>query len=95
MSGKLSVELSDKLFVNRVISGGFENFSKILRAIERIGENLEKKEIMNLRFLNCFNILEHDSFLGTFHFKIRPHHKLSCPILCQFILCQVNQPMSG
>ena len=28
MPGKLSVELSDKLFVNRVISGGFENFSK-------------------------------------------------------------------
>ena len=41
MSGKFSVKLSDKLFVNRVISGGFEKFFEILRAIADWG-NLEK-----------------------------------------------------
>ena len=72
----------------RVVLKIFRNFTGDRK---RIGENLEKKEIMNLRFLNCFNILEHDSFLGTFHFKIRPHHKLSCPILCQFIFEPTNE----
>ena len=41
MSGKFSVKLSDKLFVNRVISGGFEKIFEILRAIADWG-NLEK-----------------------------------------------------
>ena len=44
MSGKLSVELSDKLFVNRVISGGFENFSKFYGRQNGLGKIKKKRK---------------------------------------------------
>ena len=69
MSGKSS----DKLFVNRVISGG-----------SGLGKSRNHE-------FKIFKTVKHDSFLGTFNFKTRPHHKLSCPILCQFIFCQMTE----
>ena len=70
MSGKSS----DKLFVNRVISGG-----------SGLGKSRNHE-------FKIFKTVKHDSFLGTFNFKTRPHHKLSCPILCQFIFSQMIEP---
>ena len=70
MSGKSL----DKLFVNRVISGG-----------SGLGKSRNHE-------FKIFKTVKHDFFLGTFNFKTKPHHKLSCPILCQFIFSQMIEP---